>query len=90
MNDLRLSAARSPSVWLSDWDLLVIDRKLVLSQDETLPAFGIAHGSFGAHQRWCFIRQEMAAIQSKSLSGSCGEVRGQERWQVQGKTGEES
>lgn len=65
MNELQLSAARSASVWLSDWDLLVIDRKVVLSQDETSLAFGIAQGSFSAHQRWCFIRQEVAAIQNK-------------------------
>lgn len=81
---------RSSSVWLSDWDSLVIDREVVLTQDKTLLAFGTLRTSSNAHQIWCFIRQEVAAIQNKSKSGSCGEVRGPKRWRVQGKTGKES
>lgn len=89
MNELQLSAARSASAWLSDWDLLVIDRKVVLSQDETSLAFGMARGSFSAHRRWCFIRQEVAAIQNKSVEavGKCGGRRGGE---FRGKLGEKA
>lgn len=90
MNDLQLSAARSSGVWLSDWGLLVIDRKVVLSQDETLLAFAIAQGSFSAHQRWCFIRQEMAAIQNNPAVEAVGKCGGRRGGRFRGKLGKKA
>lgn len=52
-----------PTVLL--WDLLVIDRSVVLTQDETPLAFRDLQGSVTAHQKCGFNRQGMAVLQSR-------------------------